>query len=307
MGSNIFVAIIGLSLSTTNQLKSLFQNAVHQQFKITWTNIAHSELDLVILNETLTESSAIKNIKNKNIPILEIHQNTNKENSLLDNKMFIPFVDLNTIKKWIFNNINNKNEENKLPSKHTNILESFNTIFHKSQSNYFICHVNNVQNFIIDKKKHEIWIDENFKPNAISSLNVENLDFDQFVNLRFKKEKHELSLWLWSYLWLNLSETPNLPTHSYYKLKYWPQPKSRIPKETLKIASCLQYGADIQDIKKHLKIESELISKFIYISLASNIIKNIQMSEVKFRLNNDDDQNSTLRSFFSKMRKKLGI
>ena len=51
MVNNIFVAIIGLSLNTTNQLKSLFINTVNDKFNITWTNIANAELDLIILNQ----------------------------------------------------------------------------------------------------------------------------------------------------------------------------------------------------------------------------------------------------------------
>lgn len=58
MGNNICVAIVGLSLNTTNQLKSLFLNAVNDGLKITWSNISNSELDFVILNQNFIDSPA---------------------------------------------------------------------------------------------------------------------------------------------------------------------------------------------------------------------------------------------------------
>ena len=60
-------------------------------------------------------------------------------------------------------------------------------------------------------------------------------------------------------------------------------------------------------ISKHLNIDSELINKFIYIALACDLIQEIPAHEAKLKFNNEDNTPSTLRSFFSKMRKKLGI
>lgn len=79
MANNIFVAIIGLSLNTTNQLKSLFIKTVNDKFNITWTNIANTELNLIILNQNFIDSPAIINLKNKNITIMTINYNNNKK------------------------------------------------------------------------------------------------------------------------------------------------------------------------------------------------------------------------------------
>ena len=79
MVNNIFVAIIGLSLNTTNQLKSLFIKTVNDKFNITWTNIANTELNLIILNQNFIDSPAIINLKNKNITIMTINYNNKKD------------------------------------------------------------------------------------------------------------------------------------------------------------------------------------------------------------------------------------
>ena len=154
---------------------------------------------------------------------------------------------------------------------------------------------------------HEIWIQDDFKFQSIHSLNIEALNFDQVVNLRQQKKRHNLSLWLWNYLWSNLHNVSKLDHSTYYKLKYWPQYSKNVPKDTLKISSCFQHGTNISTISKHLNIDSELINKFIYIALACDLIQEIPAHEAKLKFNNEDNTPSTLRSFFSKMRKKLGI
>lgn len=307
MGNNIFVAIIGLSLNTTNQLKSLFLSTVNDEFKITWTNIANTKLDFVILNQSFIDSPAISNLKNKNIPIITIHHENNKENILEKNQLYLPFTNTYNLYQWIIKNIKAEINSNFTPSENINLIDNFNTIYHSKNSNYFRCNINNDQNFIIDKKMHEIWIQDDFKFLSIHSLNIEALNFDQVVNLRQQKKKHDLSLWLWSYLWLNLKNTQEINHSIYYKLKYWPQYSKDIPKETLKISSCLQYGANIHMISKHLNIDPKLISKFIYIALSCDLIQEIPAHEAKLTFNNQENTPSTLRSFFSKMRKKLGI
>ncbi|WP_163122062.1 hypothetical protein [Acinetobacter portensis] len=307
MGNNICVAIVGLSLNTTNQLKSLFLNAVNDGLKITWSNISNSELDFVILNQNFIDSPAAINIKDKNILIITIHHDKNKDNTIENNQLYLPFSNLNMLKEWISQHIKYEEKTNTINRENINLIDTFNTIFHSNHSNFFLCHINNEQNFVIDRKMHEIWISDHFEFNHIESLAIEALDFNQAVNFRSQTKKYDLSLWLWNYLWLNLKHAPNSSKSTCYKLKYWPQPNKNIPKETLKIASCLQYGAEIDTITNHLEIDPKLIHKFIYIGLACNLLEKIHPNEVKFKLNSEENTSSTLRNFFSKMRKKLGI
>ena len=307
MVNNIFVAIIGLSLNTTNQLKSLFIKTVNDKFNITWTNIANTELNLIILNQNFIDSPAVVNLKNKNIPILSINYENNKENIIEDNKLFLPFIDTYNLYQWILKNIKTEITFNFNKSEDVNLISEFNNIYHSTTSNYFKCHINNDQILVIDKKMHEIWIQDDFKFQPIHSLNIEALNFDQVVNLRQQKKRHDLSLWLWNYLWSNLQNVSKFDHSTYYKLKYWPQYSKNVPKETLKLSSCFQHGANISTISKNLNINPELINKFIYIALACDLIQEIPAHEAKLKFNNEDNTPYTLRSFFSKMRKKLGI
>lgn len=136
MVNNIYVAIVGLSLNTTNQLKSLFQSAINTQFKIIWTNIASTQLDLVILNQNFIESPAASKIKTKNIPIITIQHDKNKENIIENNNLFLPFSDINNLKEWIKVNIKLKINTSFNPKEDINILEKFNIIFQSSHSNF---------------------------------------------------------------------------------------------------------------------------------------------------------------------------
>lgn len=307
MVNNIYVAIVGLSLNTTNQLKSLFHDAVNAQFKIIWTNIANPELNFVILNQSFIESPAAHTIKTKNIPIITIQHDKNKENIIENNHLFLPFSDINNLKKWIQANIKLKINTHFNFKEDINFLEKFNIIFESNNSNFFQCYINHEQNFIIDKKMHEIWVQENFEFSPIKKLNIEILDFNQVVNLRQQKKKYDLSLWLWHYLWSTIENPPILNQSIYYQLKFWPQLNKNIPKETLKIASCLQYGANIKLISKHLNLQPELVSKFIYIALACNLVDVIHENQANFKLNDKENTDMTLLSFFSKIRKKLRI
>lgn len=307
MVNNIYVAIVGLNLNTTNQLKSLFQSAINTQFKIIWTNIANTQLDLVILNQNFIESPAASKIKTKNIPIITIQHDKNKENIIENNHLFLPFSDINNLKEWIKVNIKLKINTSFNPKEDINILEKFNIIFQSSHSNFFQCYINNEQSFIIDKKMHEIWVEDNFEFRPTNNLNIKPLDFNQAVNLRQRKKKYDLSLWLWNFFWSTTQSTPKLDESTYYKLKHWPQLSKNIPKETLKITSCLQHGANIQIIAKHLNIDRELVSKFICIAIACNLIEVIHEDKANFKLHSKENSDMTIMSFFSKIRKKLGI
>ena len=307
MVNNIYVAIVGLSLNTTNQLKSLFQNSVNTQSKIVWTNIGNTLLDLVILNQSFLESPAANKIKTKHIPIITIHYDKNKENIIENNHLFLPFSDINNLKEWLKSNIKLKANTHFNHKEDINFLDKFSIISQSNHFNFFQCHINNAQSFIIDKKMHEVWVEENFEFHPINSLNIEEINFNQAANLRQQKRKFDLSLWLWDYLWSTIQSTPTLDESTYYKLRYWPQLSKNIPKETLKISSCLQYGANIKLINKHLDIDVGLVSKFIYIAIACDLIDVIHEDKANFKLDGKVNQDKTLLSFFSKIRKKLGI
>ena len=309
MANNISIAIIGLSLNTTNQIKNLLKCAVNNQYIINWTNIADKNLNLLIIGSHFTDSPAIQRINVQNLKILIVHHDEEKSNLIEQNHLHMPLEKVEILTEWleqnklIYSDIQtNKNDQ----VIDINQLDVLHTCLTQSEAQYFLCTINNTHQFIIDKKQQEVWIPTNFEIINLEKFDIQELTFNEVINHRTLKTKYELSVWLWNFLWETLSHTPSLE-NQYYQLTKWPQPAKPELKNCLKLAACFQYGSNAQYVQEYTNLESTFIKKFIYISYLCNLLVKTTESESKFKKQKVSENQSQIKSFFSKIRKKLGI
>lgn len=69
----INIAVSGLSLKVSDELKILIRDLISNQYGINWVNISSNQIDLLIINENFFDADNIQNILNKKkFPYLKI-------------------------------------------------------------------------------------------------------------------------------------------------------------------------------------------------------------------------------------------
>jgi hypothetical protein len=307
MKVQINIAIIGLSLNITNQIKSLFTLALSHSYPISWTNIANKNLDLLVIGESFQDSQTIINIRNNNIKSLIVKNNDFEKNIIIKNEIFFHFEDLPQLREWFNNNIDIKNKK-QLRSNINNKtdLEIVKENIINPISNYLLCTINDKYQFIIDFKLQEVWVPQAQKFEIIHNISFEDLSFNRAVNLRNKIDKYDLKIWLWNFLWMYLESTPPIKQQNYI-LTNWPQPNHKIPKSILKISSCFQHGANVNEVQSYLALEKEFLERYIYVSCICGILQITPESNISFKVHTEEANENTIHSFFKKLRRKLGI
>ncbi|MFH4201677.1 hypothetical protein WAJ61_19985, partial [Acinetobacter baumannii] len=60
----INIAVSGLSLKVSDELKILIRDLISNQYGINWVNISSNQIDLLIINENFFDADNIQNILN---------------------------------------------------------------------------------------------------------------------------------------------------------------------------------------------------------------------------------------------------
>lgn len=311
MPDYIHVSIIGLSLTATNKLKTLMQNAYYE-CEIRWTNIADPHLNVLIVSEAFIDSPIIKQYSEKKLPILSVQSKATQYNVIIENTLFLPFDNQTKLTQWLNKHLNQQNNSTKyLLSSNTAQIPLIETLFPLWSINTHAFYVLNFnQNaFLIDTRKQEIWVDQNFNAETISSITLQVVDFNKVVQLRYKKQRYDLRYWLWNQLWQNLPTGQFTLTNIVSaKLHHWPQPNLNTPKYTLKMAACFEHGAHVKDVLNYLQCSEKELNLFMTLGIACNLLKPSSNKEITFQQSTQNAaKSSVLRGFFSKMRKKLGL
>lgn len=311
MPDYIHVSIIGLSLTATNKLKALMQNAYYE-CEIRWTNIADPHLNVLIVSEAFIDSPIIRQYSEKKLPILSVQSKAAQYNTIIENTLFLPFDNQAELTQWLNKHINQQSSAAKdlLPSSSNQIqlIDLLAPLWSIHPHAFYVLNFN--QNaFLIDTRKQEIWVDQDFSAEIISSIKLQEIDFNRVVQLRHKKQRYDLRYWLWNQLWQNLPmdqfELTNIVSA---KLHHWPQPNLNTPKYTLKMAACFEHGAHAKDVRNYIQCSEKDLNLFMTLGIACNLLESSSNKEITFQQSTQNDaKSSVLRGFFSKMRKKLGL
>lgn len=128
----------------------------------------------------------------------------------------------------------------------------------------------------------------------------------------------DLRLWMFNLAWNSHQALSfDVSTEKYYKLLFWPQANAgNERKDIIRISSCFAKGASIEQVANHLKISHSVIERYISSCLASRLIIEIpaeQAKLVKFAVPEQQatpqqvEQASAVKSFFGRLRKRLGL
>lgn len=164
---------------------------------------------------------------------------------------------------------------------------------------------------LIDKPNHQFWLSRSLDTVQNQYIQLKHADLNDVVRFCHKNQAYDLNFGLWNFVWHNVGSS--IPRYTgCYRLKYWPQPLQQDRKDIFKIASYLQYGADLDYVHQQTQISLDIIHRFVFASLVSNMIQSIDVKQADPRFTGEQqtavvEQPSALRNFFGKLRKKLGL
>ncbi|VTX83550.1 hypothetical protein [Acinetobacter ursingii] len=318
-GHCINIAISGLGLKSSDELKIELRNAIPDQYGINWINAADPNIDLLLINESFFETDSIQKIlKSKKFPFLKIVKNHNLSGDINNNTLYLPFNHkIEPLKQWIHLRLLNYLSDDE--GFKTNLTEQSTSILKPSTFKHML----NPQNArlhlfddhgtlaIIDTRSQIAWLE----PTRTTTRTNHSFQYDFAMTADFvkvsRKSEYLLENWLWNLVW-NSHELHTLADDiQFYQLDYWPQPFStKNQKNILRLSACFIQGAELTEIAKQLSLPTHTVKQFIAACIASDNGNEIAATQSKFsqHLSTQNDENqSFLNKFFGKLRRRFGI
>lgn len=337
MPSPVNIAIFGLNLELVNRIKEQVIHALPSHLSIRWVTIAEPTIDLLLVNDLFFHSNNIQRILSSNVKnYLRLVKSELYAGEILDDQLFYPFFHSDDFNFWMQEVFINETEKTGEIEKETSnfgflpvepVINKQNHQFKSLSSvekvldEVFIPRNGFIQLFdhqgffaLVDTRTERVWLKEENYPrkfNFEAGLG-QTYTTNQFVQF-FTQSRVALDLRIW--LWQVLSQSDFKPApildEKCFKLDIWPHfSKSFERKNLLKLTTCFSLGAQIKDIENHLDISKETIEHFIQLCLFLRLGYFIDEDKVTFspkKIEQDKDQLYNIKSFFGRLRKKLGL
>ncbi|MEB3768283.1 hypothetical protein [Acinetobacter sp. MD2] len=324
MNNNINIAISGLSLQSSNELKAALRNNIPMSYALNWINIADPNIDLLVINESFFDTSSIQRIlEKKNCSFLKVTKNSNTHGNIDNDTLCLPLNDrFGPLKDWIENKILSK--FTKKISPHTNIekqqlteptiinLNTFKNMYHAENTRLHLFDDTGTL-AIIDLRRKIAWaISEN---NQIKTNQNFCYELAKMNDLTKVSRKHEYLLddWIWNLIWL--SPEFNCLSHEieYYQLDHWPQPFTKTDQKLIfQLSASFIHGASLHEIAQKFDLPLVTVQQFIAASMASNNGKQIPHNPIQHAKSETKKvevqvEQSFLNNFFGKLRRRFGL
>lgn len=319
------MAVFGLSLRTLNQIKRMVEIILCDAVQVNWTNIAHPDLNILLINDMFLDSSNIQRLlKNKDMKVLKLVAEQQALSTKARDSFCLIEMDQTFLKDWLLDNIHNT--EKSSVDDATSIFQKTNT---STQPQGDIASIGLIQQVlnpangcikifdrfgelaICDTRMQWVWINADREHLGTDlSINYTHATTNELQQTAMKQ--HHLQLWMWNILW-NSADYLNLaPQQGYFKLVRWPQPElNSHHRDILKIATCFSLGAEINQVAKYLELPSTLVRQFIAASIILGFVEPITHTQATFTPKTEDEQQQPevgkIKGFFSRLRAKLGL
>ena len=191
------------------------------------------------------------------------------------------------------------------------IIEKFsNELWSKERQRHYVIYNAEQKIALIDTLTNEIWLDEHMALMNIEELILQPATLNTIVHFSYKHRSFDLRHGLWNFTWNNVD--PYVPQYDhYYRLTHWPQPLNHDDrKDILRISAYLQRGAHLSYIQQQTGIPKAFINRFIFTCLMTKMIEKIPEHDIRTRhmaSSQTMEKSGEIRSFFSRLRQKLGL
>lgn len=330
MSKILKIAIFGLNTVDLTEIKTQILICLPAEINVHWVNIAEEKIDVLFVNKVFFNSPGIQNvIREKACLYLKLSKSDTNSGEIIQDQLFIPIYNRIDLQKWITQNLLlNVAFTEVRPTQSTSVyfdtrdkqahLNNNNHNFEDVFTEMFIARNGHIQLYdasgfiaLVDTRTERVWIDEKTRYTQLNETLNQTYAKAQIVNTgSLDKIVYDLRIWLW----INVSNLkpsllPKIEIKNNFKLDIWPQfGKDLQRRDNLKIAACFESGANIEEVKKYLNLPDEKILNFVGRASLLQMGHFIEDEEVKFLNKNiASSQTNKLKSFFGKLRKKLGL
>lgn len=316
----INIAISGLSLKVSDELKILIRNLISNQYGINWINISNNHIDLLIINENFFDADNIQNIlQKKKIPYLKITKTPSQNgNSIYEHTLHFPLEKSEPLLSWL--------QKNVLASLESTVINSTSASSNEMTliDGHFIKSLHSQENTklhlfddkgtlaIIDNRTQIAWVEPSRqKAHTNMSFNFAFAKTSDFTKVS-RKKSYYLQDWLWNLIW-NSNNFENLASKdSYFKIDHWPQPyQKEYRKVSLQLSACFIQGAKITDVAHQLNLSIDDVLRFVTACLMANNGKFVSASKCTYTpnsyLENSNTENHFFKNFIGKIRRRFGL
>lgn len=319
MKKKLNIAVFGLSLNTLNQLKTQILRSVPYEVNIRWVNIADTNIDLLMVNDAFFASSSIQKILAQiHVNYLRLIKVPEQQGKIVDDTLAYPVTQLDDLREWLQEKFFDYEPDYPfhLPVEAIGHSVTISTVLDQCllARNGFL-QLFHYRGFLalVDTVTERVWLNPNNPVSCFDKSLNHTYATNQFVQNTIKdRPAQDLRSWLWQIAYHSTDlALPDIQMNQYFKLQIWPKFESGNERRNLlKIASCFAQGAQIQTVIDQLDIPKHQIIRFVALTHMLKMGSWIDSHEAQFmrsHVSTDQGQMVKVRSFFTKLRKKLGL
>lgn len=320
---SVNIVILGLSLRVLNDLKQIVIQILPADIQVNWLNITAPELDILMINDAFYNAPSIQHlIHSKNLKILKLVNNTDKNSTIDGNILYLPVQQPIVLGDWLKAIVLE-------PVSSSNVLLDLNPTQastgkqQQSQSmDEILIEIQNPRNGkmqIFDSKgvlalvdPQGEWVWHNAARVGLVSDHTLNYTYATMNDSSTFSDTtpEDMKVWLWNLLWQSPVCVSQSVTPSSFILTYWPQPKRNTDRrDILRMSACFGQGAKIHQVAQHLEISETRVRQFVAVSLAVGFGEVISDAQSKYQSNRQVSNADTglIRRLFGGLRRRLGF
>ena len=315
------IAIAGLSIHESDELKHQLSNILPENFSIQWKTAADVNLDCLFIHEHFYETDGIQRIlTTKKFPWLKISKNDDLPGKVEDDTLYFPLLDTQDLNRWIKRYILNQqtptNQSSHLletaPIPNQRLTEQFfkkmlqvdvPTKLHLYDQHGTLAIIDLTQNLAWPNTERTIFqTDHTFNYELASTTDLLKVS---------RKERIMLQDWLWNLFWQSPGMYHLAPNDGDYKIYFWPKPEDQINRKYIfRLSAYFIQGASISEIAQHNSVPTLVVRQFIAANMAAGNLERVNKAQKNYtppEAENKQDDQSFIGSFISKIRLKFGF
>lgn len=326
MNPSLNISVFGLSLSAINDLKQALTIVLAAKFQINWTHIADKNLQILFVHERFSDLAQIERHRHNSLHVLKLGQNEQAAGKIVNNILYLPLYSTHALTEWLSQSLSTELSMDIEPKpafvakvsmlqqqlSHQSIRSAFNSIYseYANISKFLIQSQGQTLSFF-DVNSKELYSNTELNIHTMSELEIIPADLNSIVHLRKKFRARDLNHGIWQFVWDNLAE--DVPEyHQAYRLRIWPQPMQHQQRNlVLKISAYLSKGCTAQYIQEKMQLSPETVYRYLFACEIAQMLEEIPLEQAlqshPMLLETTPVAESSVRGFFSKLRKKLGL
>ena len=312
------VAVFGFSLNVLEQLKSQILQCLPKGVNVDWVNISEQKIDLLLVNDIFYSATNIqKVIQHQSSAYLRLIKDLDRTGQIEADVLHYPVFQHDALSEWLQSTFFDYEPMPVLPLNVAKqpMSQELRYVFKEMfvARNGFI-KLYDQAGFLalVDCMTERVWVESRDELVAFNAQLNHTYATGQFVNGMIKdRHAQDLRAWLWGNFAHHSLEIDKKYKQQYFRLDVWPQFQLGIQRrDQMKMAACFALGANLKDVSEHLSLPIEQVEQFVAHAELMQFGHMIQAIDAKFIVKAQENEKSasqSIRKFFGKLRKKIGL